>query len=179
MSEPNRRSFLRWAIHGLGALFAVVLGAPAVAYLIDARNRKASTAEFKTVARLSDLVDVDRPYEVPIRETRRDAWTLQRDAVIGRAFLINHGGGKVTAFTTICPHLGCSINYTPGGEATFTCPCHNAHYGLNGQREGLAHNPAKRGMDTLEVRMDPEDPDAVQVKYQFFVQGQPEKIIRG
>jgi menaquinol-cytochrome c reductase iron-sulfur subunit len=160
----DRRSFLRWAIYGLDAVLAAVIGAPAIAFLIDPRNRKAQASEFTTVARLSDL-PLDQPYEVVIRQTRRDAWTLHRDEVVGRVFLIKRPSGQVTAFTTICPHLGCSINYTGDAEAPFLCPCHGARYRLDGER--LA-GPAPRGMDALEVRPDPDDPERVQVKYQTF-----------
>ena len=51
----ERRSFLKWATHGLGVLFGALLGVPAVAYLIDARNRPAPNNDFRTVARLSEL----------------------------------------------------------------------------------------------------------------------------
>jgi Rieske Fe-S protein len=172
---PDRRSFLRWAIHGLGILFAAVLGIPAVAYLIDARNRKAPPPGFKTVARLSDLQE-DEPLEVVIRETRRDAWTLHRDEIVGRVFLIKRRGGHVDAFTTICPHLGCSINYTGNQRVPFVCPCHNARYRLDGER--IEPTPAPRGMDVLEVRADPDDPDAIQVRYQVFYQGRHDKVAR-
>ena len=38
-AEPPRRTFLKWLTHGIGAVFAVVLGAPVIAYLIDPLNR--------------------------------------------------------------------------------------------------------------------------------------------
>jgi Rieske Fe-S protein len=175
----DRRSFLRWAIYGLGAVIAAVLGVPAVAYLIDARNRKASPGVFKTVARprLSELRE-DTPQVAVIRETRRDAWTLHRDEIVGRVFLIKRPGGRVEAFTTICPHLGCSINYTDSHDVPFVCPCHNARYRLDGTRIDPNNNPAPRGMDTLEVRADPDDPDAIQVRYQVFYQGLHDKVAR-
>jgi menaquinol-cytochrome c reductase iron-sulfur subunit len=165
--EPSRRSFLRWTIYGLGAILTAVLGAPAVAFLIDARNRKSQGGQFHTVARRSEL-QVNQPHTVVIRETRRDAWTLHSDEVVGRVFLIKKPAGEVAAFTTICPHLGCSINYTGNAEVPFACPCHGARYRLDGERIDPATNPAPRGMDSLEVRADPLDPDLIQVKYQVF-----------
>ena len=49
MANEERRSFLRWAIHGMGALFAAILGIPALAYLADARHRKAQDRSFRPV----------------------------------------------------------------------------------------------------------------------------------
>ena len=175
----ERRSFLKWAIHGLGALFAAILGLPALAFLIDARHRSAQAGQFKTVARLDDLVE-GVPQQVVIHEVRRDAWTLHPNDVIGRVWLIRRDQAIVDAFTTVCPHLGCSINFV-GKEKLFICPCHGGTFEMTGQRldkPGLV-NPAPRGMDRLECRRDPTDPQSIQVKYQNFIQGQPTAIPKG
>jgi Rieske Fe-S protein len=106
-----------------------------------------------------------------IRDTRRDAWTLHPDDVTGRVWLIRRGA-SIEAFTTICPHLGCSINYVKDSKL-FICPCHNGTFDLTGRRKegSVLPNPAPRGMDHVEWRRKPDDPDQIQVKYQNFVQG--------
>jgi Rieske Fe-S protein len=174
----QRRTFLKWATHGLGALFAAVLGVPAVAYLIDARNRPARAGAFKTVANVHDL-QVGVPKQVTIRETWKDAWTLHPDDVIGRVWLILQPDGQtVVAFTTVCPHKGCSVNFE-GTKKLFLCPCHNGTFALDGKKvDGATTNPAPRGMDELECRRDPADPDLVQVKYETFMTGEPTKQVR-
>jgi Rieske Fe-S protein len=175
---PERRSFLKWACHGLGALFGVIIGAPAVAYLIDARNRPAPPGDFKTVANLDEL-QKDVPFQAVVRSVRRDAWTLHPNDVIGRVWLIRREGRDVEAFTTICPHLGCSINYEASADR-FICPCHNGQFDQQGKRIELPTftNPAPRGMDRLECREDPENPGAIQVKYLNFRQGEHEPILK-
>jgi Rieske Fe-S protein len=189
----ERRTFLKWATHRLGALFGALLGIPAVAYLIDPRNRAAPRGDFKTVARLSEL-EPDVPTQVVIRALRQDAWALYPSEVIGRAWLIRRDGDKVDAFTTICPHLGCSVNYEKEAKL-FICPCHNGTFEMTGRRKEntATTNPAPRGMDALDVQL-PKDPDPahevddpanpgqkkadtlIVVKYQSFYQGKPEKV---
>jgi menaquinol-cytochrome c reductase iron-sulfur subunit len=170
---PDRRSVLRWAIHGLAALFAAVLGIPAAAFLIDARNRPARQGSFRTVARLDDL-EIGKPTLVVVSDSRRDGWTLHPNDVIGRVWLIRGPNNQLDAFTTICPHLGCSVNFT-GTE--FLCPCHGGRFDLAGQRKEQAgySNPAPRGMDSLEVRL---QDGIVQVKYENFIQGRHEKVAK-
>jgi Rieske Fe-S protein len=173
----ERRSFLKWVTHGLGVLFAVLLGIPAMAYLIDARNRPARKGDFKPVGRLEDLV-IGVPTQVVIRDIRSDAWTLHPSDVLGRVWLIRRDDKNVEAFTTICPHLGCSINYEDKAKL-FICPCHNGTFDLAGsrvERPGLT-NPAPRGMDQLEVRV-LADSGIVEVYYQNFIQGRHEKIVK-
>ncbi|HXG12940.1 MAG TPA: Rieske (2Fe-2S) protein [Gemmataceae bacterium] len=176
-SQPplQRRSFLKWAINGMGALIAAILGIPAIAYLIDPRNRPAAQSDFRTVAKLSELKP-NEPKQVVITDQRRDAWTLHPSELIGRVWLIKRDDGRVEAFSSICPHLGCSINFEEK-QKLFVCPCHNGTFDLNGAKVELRGmtNPAPRGMDALEVRL-VEDPSnqqdkLVQVKYEKFAPG--------
>jgi len=185
----QRRAFLEWTINGLGALCGAVLGIPAVAYLIDARNRPTRETDFRTVARFGEL-PVSVPTEFVIRETRRDAWNLYPDDIVGRVWLIRHPDDSVTAFTTICPHLGCSVNWLPpalgtADEGKFLCPCHGGKFKKDGVRidEPGSPNPAPRGMDTLEVRLEPDPDDEMQkvvkVKFLRFKTLQDKKEVDG
>jgi menaquinol-cytochrome c reductase iron-sulfur subunit len=177
----QRRSFLEWTIHGLGALLAAVVGIPAAAFLIDARNRPGRQTGFRTVARLSEL-EVGKPKEVVIRETSRDAWNLHPNEIVGRIWLVRTPNNEVLAFTTICPHLGCSVNCT---ETGFLCPCHGGQFdGLGKRVEPVqGSNPAPRDMDTLPVQMTAiTGPDGqvidqeIQAEYKRFKTSQAEKL---
>ena len=162
-----------------------MLGVPAVGYLIDPRNRPAASGAFKPVARFGELEE-NVPKAAVIRDIRRDAWTLHPDDVLGRVWLIWRGEKKqdgtpiVEAYTSTCPHLGCSINLE---KDRFVCPCHGATFDMKCQRvsdEELGRsNPAPRGMDSLEVELEP-DPDngeefRIKVKYENFMQGKEHK----
>jgi Rieske Fe-S protein len=181
MGMENRRSLLRWAIHGMGALFAAILGAPAVAYLIDARHRAAKVSGFRTVSglRYGDLVP-GIPKQGVIRNVREDAWTLHPNDVIGRVWVMKKSDGKLQVWTTVCPHLGCSINLNTDPHTGFTCPCHGAEFKPDGARveRNQYTNAAPRDMDTLEWQRDPNNPDLVQVKYQNFYQGRHSKDVK-
>jgi Rieske Fe-S protein len=178
----NRRTFLKWATHGLGALFALLLGVPGVAYLIDARNRPAPKRGPRRVAKLSEL-EIGKPKQVVIRDVRSDAWTLHPNDVVGRVWLVRQDKDKVDAFTTICPHLGCSVDWR-AEQQLFICPCHNGTFDPQGMlvvRPGV-NNPAPRGMDRLELQLvkDDANPDDafIDVKYENFYQGRHECVVR-
>lgn len=190
MVNNERRSFLRWCTHALGALFGIVLGIPAIAYLIDARNRPAARRDFRPVqgVRLDDL-HKDQPVQGVIRDLRRDAWTLHPNDVVGRVWVVKTGDddASIKVFTTICPHLGCFVNMNADQASNpgFTCPCHSGKFNLNGSlNRAVGQNPAPRGMDTLEwirgggADSDIRDPNVLLVKYQNFIQGKTEKTLK-
>jgi menaquinol-cytochrome c reductase iron-sulfur subunit len=176
----ERRSFLKWGTNLMGGLFATVLGVPAAGYLLDPRNRAAAPGQFRRVGRLSELKE-NVPQSVVLRDIRLDAWTLHPNDVLGRVWLIWRGGDEVDAYTSLCPHLGGSINFD---GKKFVCPLHGATYDFECHRvsdEVLGRaNPAPRDMDSLEIQLvqDPaKDGDFfIEVKYENFVQGHAEKI---
>ncbi len=181
-------------IFGLGAIFSAILGFPLVCYLIDPRHRQRPKSDFKPVdgIRLGELKAI--PEEGVIRDTRMDGWTLHPDDVVGRVWVVKLGAppadrlemltneqvndfnkdevrkkAYLRVFTTVCPHLGCSVNRNAAGDG-FVCPCHSASFALDGDRKNLASNPAGRGMDELEWEIDPGDPQRqrILVKYLAF-----------
>lgn len=186
--EPDRRSLLGWATCGLGAIFSAIIGVPMVCYAMDARHRQGPKSNLKLVEgiKLDDL-NAD-PRQGVIRDVRVDGWTLYPNDVIGRVWVVkvsekpdlstpeklkafneNTMAEKqkyLRVFTTICPHLGCSVNHDAN---VFACPCHGAVFNLDGDRANDA-NPALRGMDTLEWEIDDTDPtlNRIKVKYQNF-----------
>jgi Rieske Fe-S protein len=190
--EPERRTFLSVLTFGIGAIFSGILGFPVACYIIDPRHRKAPPRDFK-------LVDEFRFNEVPhndpvqgvVRDTRVDGWTLYPNDVIGRVWIVRFAAERVNiatreeaeafngnqarkdaymkVFTTICPHLGCSVNKAAVAANGFACPCHSATFNLDGARAN-DQNPAKRGMDALEWIIDTDDPtfNRIKVKYRRF-----------
>jgi quinol---cytochrome c reductase iron-sulfur subunit, bacillus type len=193
----ERRSFLKWATHGLGAAWGAVIALPGIAYLIDARNRPAPPGEFKPTGLRWGELSVGVPKQAVIKSIRRDAWTLHPNDVLGGVWLVKQENGKIDAFTMSCPHLGCPISGFDPQTKRFRCPCHNGTFQLNGDRVADAElgrpNPAPRGMDALEIKFvddqgnpidDPakqgqEKPQAnILVKYQNFRQGEHDKIVK-
>jgi Rieske Fe-S protein len=194
----NRRSFLGFLIFGIGAIFSAILGVPIVLYFIDPRHRKGPASAMKIVdgVKLDELV-VNTPAQGVVRDRRMDGWTLYPNDVIGRVWVMTMGPRPaglnnkdavhafnrdaarkrafLMVFSTICPHLGCSIN--AGGPA-FTCPCHAATFNSDGKRSVPASNPAQRGMDILDWEIDEDDPEfnRIMVTYKRYRANDAKKI---
>lgn len=57
-------------------------------------------------------------------------------------------GGELRAFTAICTHLACTVQYRPDLQHIW-CACHNGHFNLRGVNVA---GPPPRPLETYEVR---------------------------
>ena len=69
------------------------------------------------------------------------------------AILIHLPGGKYRAFTAVCTHLGCTVQYRTDLHEIW-CPCHNGLYNLSGRN---ISGPPPRPLQAYEVHVQGED----------------------
>jgi Rieske Fe-S protein len=162
---PARRGLLKAITTLLGAAIGAVLAWPIVRYVVFPAGRRTVQGGGDPVPVADEsAVVAGKPLRVEVVvPERRDAWAKQTDVRLGAAWILRGGDGKLTAFTTTCPHLGCAVDWDEAGKV-FRCPCHTSAFGLDGAR--LA-GPAKRGLDPLEVAVGEDG--KVRVKFERFV----------
>src|SRR5262245_24385906 len=116
-ASESRRSFLQAATLALGGAVGVVLAVPLVRYLLFPVGRKvvSSSAEPVDVIAESALVAGGPPVQVAIvAAQQRDGWLSRDKVAVGSAWLQKDQSGAVTAFSAVCPHLGCSVGFDQG-----------------------------------------------------------------
>ena len=185
----NRRTVLSWLSAALGVICTALVAIPGVGFVLEAIRRKpAAQSKALPVIRLKDLAPHE-PKSVPIVGSRQDAWTLYAAETIGKVYLVREtdlsvegAAAKVSAYSSICPHLGCQI-LLDGKGGQFVCPCHQAAFAKDGSpvpSEKLGHrNQAPRGMDRLECQVVQNgDEWWVEVTYQRFEQGLTTKVVK-
>lgn len=157
MADPgpseNRRSFLKSATLALGGAVGVVLAVPLVRYFLFPVGRKVVSSSVEPVDVLAEaaLVPGAPPVQVPIvAASQRDAWGSRDKVGVGSVWLSKDEGGKVTAFSGVCPHLGCAIGYDDS-SGVFVCPCHKSAFSRDGAKKA---GPSKRGLDPLPVEVE-------------------------
>ena len=107
------------------------------------------------------------PVKVDLYADKIDGWNRVVEVKIGSAWVWKQGD-ELRAMSTVCPHLGCAIDYD-AGNGKFVCPCHDSFFSLDGAVET---GPSPRGMDSLELET---QGDLVAIRYQRFRQGTPAK----
>ncbi len=112
-----------------------------------------------------------------IAEIVDDAWNRFRDVPVGSVWLRKNTDGTLVAFNSVCPHLGCSVNYRRS-EGDFFCPCHTSAFALDGTK---INEIPPRDMDSLEILIteggvpNPAGSE-VWVRFQNFRKATKEKI---
>ena len=170
----SRRGFYAAAANVLGAVAALAVAVPGVAYLLDPLGKKAGEGGFRRLPTTLDALPVGVPRQFPIVDKADDAWVNYPPEPVGSVWLVRQPEGApepVVAFSAECPHLGCAVNLGPEGDR-FVCPCHTSAFALDGERLNAI---PPRPLDRLEVQV-PDDPDTpLLVNYQRFQTQSEEK----
>jgi menaquinol-cytochrome c reductase iron-sulfur subunit len=167
----GRRTFLKVGVGVLGAGLASVVVAPGLRFALWPISEGAEVSsggeEFVVVGNRS-LFGTE-PVKVDIYADRVDAWNRTEDVKIGSAWVVELDG-ELHAFSSVCPHLGCAVDYSPE-LGKFKCPCHRSAFALDGTPE---EGPAPRALDTLDI--EPQDGGLIAIRYERFKQGTKDKV---
>lgn len=141
------------------------------------RGKKSSDGEdggdmagFLQLPVTADSIPADgTPVAVSIRTDQDDAWNRLKDVPVGSVWLRKNEAGEIVVFNSVCPHLGCSVDYRRS-ENDFFCPCHTSGFDLDGKK---TNDIPPRDMDSLEIATATDgrpvkDGNELWVKFQNF-----------
>jgi menaquinol-cytochrome c reductase iron-sulfur subunit len=173
-NDPGRRGVLK-LLSGLLTLgIGAAMGLPGLGYFLSPLlGEKDGSKGGKTgpgaKVRLGGVdtagLKVDQPQRVDVVTDRRDAWTLEENVKLGSVWLVKRQGGKVDCYSTVCPHLGCAVDYDEKNKR-FACPCHDSVFAVDSGK--VVSGPSPRPMDPLELE---HKDNALWVLFQKFRQG--------
>jgi Rieske Fe-S protein len=160
----DRRSFLAILTGLIGVGITSFLGVTLGRYSIAPALAAANVSDWVDAGPLRAIPE-DKPKNLKVLVSQNAGWG---NFTSEQSVWVTRKGEQLAVFTSVCPHLGCTINENLNG---FGCACHNSAWTRDGEKSG---GPAPRGMDRLEHKV--ED-GILKVKYQTFKQGLTEKVI--
>ena len=173
IGEPvqERRGFIKFLCAFIGTLISVVpFGAGVWSYLNPLAKREDGAGDGFIKVTTLDAIPVDgKPAKFSIVADKVDAWNRFSNVSIGAVYL-RLVDGVPKALHTVCPHLGCFVDYRPS-DKDFFCPCHNSNFRLDG---GIVDGVSPRDMDVLQI--DVRNETEVWVKFQNFQPGHIDKV---
>lgn len=129
--DSSKRKFLNSVLGllGLGGVASVLF--PVVKYLEPVKSANAAVNSV-TAGKVGDLV----PNSGKIFKFGSKP-----------GILVMTPNGDYKAFTAVCTHLGCTVQYNKE-ESGIWCACHNGHYDLNGN---VTAGPPPKGLEEFDV----------------------------
>jgi menaquinol-cytochrome c reductase iron-sulfur subunit len=164
-TQTTRREFLGLAIGALGFFGGLIVTVPLFAALIGPALRKKTShwSKVTSVGRLSK----GEPTDLTFPDEAVDAYV--KETVLHSVWAVKHSSSDVTAFSPICPHLGCHYHWDAQSEH-FECPCHGSVFDIDGK---VVAGPAPRPLDTLPEKV---ENGALWVEWERFKLGIHEKV---
>jgi menaquinol-cytochrome c reductase iron-sulfur subunit len=168
ITSSGRRSFLGLLLGAGAATVGALLSAPLVRFALHPVFKAAIPLLWTEVGELKDFASAKAPVQRFVKIEQRDGW---RKVVTQKVlYVCKDAHGKLSAFSSICPHLGCSVAWHDE-KNNFICPCHNGQFTADGK---LLGGPPPRGLDLLDCKV--ED-GKLMVHYQYFRQLVPNKEV--
>ncbi len=161
----SRRGFFKLVIGFLSALSAIAIGIPFIGSLVGPSLLK-KKMHFARVASLASL-PLGEPREIKYADMTSDAYITQM--TMNMVWVIKHSPTDVTAYSPICPHLGCGYSWDSQARH-FVCPCHGSIFAEDGKVIG---GPSPRPLDTLPSKIQDGD---LYVELRRFRTGIPQKV---
>ena len=133
-ADTTRRRFVNWWLGtSAGAFLASVLY-PVTRYLIPPEVAESTAATVTLPFKADDV----KPNSGQIFKFGNRP-----------AILVRTASGELKAFSAVCTHLNCTVQYRPD-LAHIWCACHNGHFDLNGQNIA---GPPPRPLDGFVVNV--------------------------
>jgi cytochrome b6-f complex iron-sulfur subunit len=129
--SKSKRDFLKYILGGSIAAWAISVLYPIFAYLKPPKQAEVVVTSVKA-GKVNDF--------------EKDSGKIIRFGDIP-VMLVRTSGGDFRAFSAICTHLGCTVQYRKDMELIW-CACHNGKYDLNGRNAG---GPPPKPLDEYRV----------------------------
>jgi cytochrome b6-f complex iron-sulfur subunit len=130
----TRRSFVNWLLGTSAGAFVASVLYPVARYLVPPPTGESAAASVTLPIKAEDV----KPNTGQIFKFGSKP-----------AIIVRTAAGELRAFTAVCTHLNCTVQYRPDlGE--IWCACHNGHFDLNGHN---VSGPPPRPLDAYVVNV--------------------------
>jgi menaquinol-cytochrome c reductase iron-sulfur subunit len=143
----SRRGFVGAVVALVSAIVCVVLGLPAIGYVISPSLKKGGQDEWVTLGPVSAMKPgVPTPFTFSVM--REVAW--RRARITRSVYAVTQDGEDITVFSDACTHLSCKVHWEAERNA-FICPCHDGVFDKTGN---VVSGPPPEPLHRFKTRID-------------------------
>lgn len=130
-NSVSRRDFFKAAAAAIGGAVGLVLGIPAIGYLIDPALRESKAGKPVFVGKLADI-PVGTPHPFSFTLTSVNGWERTANSFGGFILRKSEDPKDILILSSRCTHLSCRVNWNAEADA-YLCPCHDAKFSEEGK----------------------------------------------
>ncbi len=143
----SRREFIGLATAAVGSLIGVVVGLPAIDYLIGPSLKRTSTEAWIPLGKL-ETFPVGSPTLVTFTRSKINGW--EQSTLSYGAYVVRKSETEVVVFSNVCTHLSCRVNWN-ADKQEYICPCHDGRFDANGN---VVQQPPPRPLDKYTTKVE-------------------------
>jgi menaquinol-cytochrome c reductase iron-sulfur subunit len=143
----DRRSFVKVFMASVGGFITLVLGIPAVAYVVAPATKTQSSEGWIPAGPLENY-PLDTPTIFTFTKTTQNGW--ERTVNSYAVYITNSGQDQVTVLSNICTHLSCRVSWD-AADQEYLCPCHDGIFDKTG---AVVSGPAPKPLIQYETKIE-------------------------
>lgn len=151
--KVSRRKFLTYTLGGTAGFLASGMLFPMVRFAVDPVLKQGEGEQYVDVNLTVDQI-TEEPRSVEFTVHRKDGWYEPEGGEKLTAWVMKDEKGSIVAFSPICKHLGCTVNWNsnPQFKNEFFCPCHFGRYYKDGTN--VPGTPPTKPLDRYKTKVE-------------------------
>ena len=143
----SRREFVTITVGTLGAIITVIIGLPAIGYLLSPALKTQKTDAWVSLGPLENY-PVGEPTLFTFTRTRVNGWEKTVNSF--GVYVWRETETETVTYSNWCTHLSCRVTWQDD-ENVYVCPCHDGLFDENGL---VVAGPPPRPLDRYENKVE-------------------------
>jgi menaquinol-cytochrome c reductase iron-sulfur subunit len=143
----SRRSFVAGVVGFLGGIIAVIIGIPAIGYIISPSLKKEELDAWVPLGPVEEL-PLNEPNLFTFTRTKQVGW--ERSAISYGIYVTRLPGNEYFVFSNECTHLSCRVTWQEPPQ-NYICPCHDGRFAEDGS---IISGPQPRPLDEYAYKIE-------------------------
>ncbi|MFL7892370.1 MAG: ubiquinol-cytochrome c reductase iron-sulfur subunit [Anaerolineales bacterium] len=147
--EVQRRDFVNIVLVGIGSVIGLIIGIPAIAYLISPAVKVQEKEAWIPLGPL-DGYPLDSPVLFSYTRSKINGWEKTVNSYGAYIWRYGEGDSELRVYSNMCTHLSCRVTWKDETNIYF-CPCHDGRFNKEGE---VVAGPPPRPLYEYEHKVD-------------------------
>jgi menaquinol-cytochrome c reductase iron-sulfur subunit len=128
--EVQRRDFVNIVLAGIGSVIGLIIGIPAIAYLISPAVKVQEKEAWIPLGPL-DAYPLDTPILFSYTRSKINGWEKTVNSFGAYVWRYGEGESDLKVYSNMCTHLSCRVTWKEDTNI-YLCPCHDGRFNKEG-----------------------------------------------